>query len=158
MTDTLKTISNILFVPALIFLTMVLITTPSRLDHVKQAAYDSGYSVGYDEGYNDGCQETADESQTEADQAAHDAQQAADKAYENGYADGYEEGYGDCLYDYNIEDPDYASPQTTEETVYITTSGSKYHRSGCSYLRKSKIAISLSDAKARGYTACSRCF
>lgn len=158
MADKLKTVSNILFAPALIFLAIILITTPSRLDHVKQASYDSGYSVGYDDGYNDGSKETADEAQSKADQAFHDAEQAANKAYENGYSEGYTDGYGDCLYDYDIDDPDYASPQTTEETVYITTSGSKYHRSGCSYLRKSQIAISLSDAKSRGYTACSRCF
>lgn len=42
-------------------------------------------------------------------------------------------------------------------TVYITRTGSKYHSSGCRYLSKSKIAISKSDAKARGYTACKVC-
>ena len=30
-------------------------------------------------------------------------------------------------------------------------------RSSCSYLRNSKISINISDAKAKGYTACSRC-
>lgn len=158
MADKLKTVSNILFAPALIFLAMVLITTPSRLDHVKQASYDSGYSVGYDEGYNVGCKETSDESKAEISEARQSADSAYDDGHTDGYAEGYTDGYGDCLYDYDIDDPDYASPQTTEETVYITTSGSKYHRSGCSYLRKSQIAISLSDAKSRGYTACSRCF
>ena len=43
------------------------------------------------------------------------------------------------------------------ETVYITASGKKYHNAGCRYLKKSKIAISLSDAKRQGYTACSVC-
>lgn len=47
------------------------------------------------------------------------------------------------------------TPQS--RTVYITENGSKYHKSGCRYLKKSKIAISLSEAKARGYTACSVC-
>lgn len=42
-------------------------------------------------------------------------------------------------------------------TVYITNTGSKYHRSGCQYLRKSKIAISKSNAQSQGYTPCSRC-
>lgn len=46
----------------------------------------------------------------------------------------------------------------TSQTVYITNTGTKYHRDGCGYLSKSKIAISLSDAKARGYTPCSRCW
>lgn len=54
--------------------------------------------------------------------------------------------------------PSYDSVDTGGGTVYITKTGSKYHRSGCSYLSKSKIAISLSEAKAQGYTACSRCY
>ena len=54
--------------------------------------------------------------------------------------------------------PPAASGQTNEETVYITDTGSKYHHLGCQYLRKSQHAISLSDAQARGYTPCSRCF
>lgn len=44
----------------------------------------------------------------------------------------------------------------TEATVYITRTGSKYHRSGCRYLRQSKIAISLSEAK-KNYDPCSVC-
>ncbi len=44
----------------------------------------------------------------------------------------------------------------TESTVYITRTGEKYHRSSCSYLRSSKISISLTDAK-RGYSPCSVC-
>lgn len=46
--------------------------------------------------------------------------------------------------------------KSTESTVYITDTGSKYHKSGCRYLRKSKIAISLTDAK-KSYDACSVC-
>ena len=42
-------------------------------------------------------------------------------------------------------------------TVYITKSGEKYHRSGCRYLAKSKIAIKLADALSRGYTPCKVC-
>lgn len=41
--------------------------------------------------------------------------------------------------------------------VYITKTGKKYHRSNCSYLKKSKISININTAKAEGYTACSRC-
>lgn len=43
------------------------------------------------------------------------------------------------------------------QVVYITKTGKKYHRDGCSYLRPSKIEIRLKDAKSRGYTPCSRC-
>lgn len=42
-------------------------------------------------------------------------------------------------------------------TVYVTNSGSKYHRAGCSYLNQSANAMSLCDAKAKGYGPCSRC-
>lgn len=49
------------------------------------------------------------------------------------------------------------SSQRTSYTVYITETGSKYHRGGCRYLAKSKIAVEYSDALARGYTACSVC-
>lgn len=41
--------------------------------------------------------------------------------------------------------------------VYITDSGYKYHRLGCRYLKESRISVSLSWAKANGYTACGVC-
>lgn len=42
-------------------------------------------------------------------------------------------------------------------TVYVTKSGKKYHRGTCRFLAKSKIPISLSQAKKRGLTACKVC-
>jgi competence protein ComEC len=42
-------------------------------------------------------------------------------------------------------------------TVFTTRTGSKYHADGCSSLSKSKILISLSDAKAEGLGPCSKC-
>lgn len=42
-------------------------------------------------------------------------------------------------------------------TVYVTNSGKKYHSDGCRYLSKSKIPISLSEAKSEGYTPCKVC-
>lgn len=45
---------------------------------------------------------------------------------------------------------------SSDVTVYITKSGSKYHVDGCRYLSKSKIPISLSEAKAK-YSPCSVC-
>jgi len=53
--------------------------------------------------------------------------------------------------------PAPAKPSSKSTTVYVTKTGSKYHVSGCGYLSKSKIAISLKDAKASGCTPCSRC-
>jgi len=45
---------------------------------------------------------------------------------------------------------------SSAETVYITRTGKKYHRSSCSSLSKSKIPISLEDACKRGFEPCSR--
>jgi hypothetical protein len=53
--------------------------------------------------------------------------------------------------------PTPAPTQSTDVTVYITKTGEKYHVGSCSYLRQSKISISLSEAKRQGYTPCSRC-
>jgi micrococcal nuclease len=48
------------------------------------------------------------------------------------------------------------SKDAKEITVYITRTGQKYHRAGCRYLAKSKIAISLADAKGK-YEPCQVC-
>ena len=61
---------------------------------------------------------------------------------------------------YSSSDSSYSSSDTGDKqttTVYVTNTGSKYHRSGCQYLSKSKIPISLSDAKSEGYGACKKC-
>jgi micrococcal nuclease len=49
---------------------------------------------------------------------------------------------------------DQTGPGTT--TVYVTTSGSKYHRADCRYLSKSSIPRTLADLPAK-YAACSVC-
>lgn len=51
--------------------------------------------------------------------------------------------------------PAAAEPQT--ETVYVTNSGTKYHRAGCSHLKSSKIEMDKDAAIAAGYTACKSC-
>lgn len=43
-----------------------------------------------------------------------------------------------------------------EITVYVTKTGTKYHTSGCRYLSRSKIPMSLYDAR-KLYTPCSVC-
>lgn len=47
--------------------------------------------------------------------------------------------------------------ERAEQTVYITDTGSKYHRAGCRYLRESSHAITLSNAKSQGYEPCKVC-
>lgn len=43
-------------------------------------------------------------------------------------------------------------------TYYVTNTGTKYHLSDCSYLKKSKIPITYDEIIAGGYEPCSRCF
>lgn len=47
--------------------------------------------------------------------------------------------------------------EKTSYTVYRTKTGHKYHRSGCRYLSRSKIAISKSNAESMGLSPCSVC-
>lgn len=49
-----------------------------------------------------------------------------------------------------------ARPTDADPIVYVTKSGKKYHRDGCLSLSKSRIPISLSDAKER-YGPCLNC-
>jgi ribosomal protein L40E len=49
-----------------------------------------------------------------------------------------------------------AHEEPVEVTVYITNTGSKYHRGSCRFLDESKIPISLSDAQAM-YEPCGTC-
>jgi len=49
------------------------------------------------------------------------------------------------------------APSQDAETVYITSTGAKYHRAGCRYLSRSCIPISKAEAIRRGYTPCSVC-
>jgi len=42
-------------------------------------------------------------------------------------------------------------------TVYGTKTGHKYHRDGCSYLRESRIEMTLTQAKNRRLEPCSKC-
>lgn len=48
--------------------------------------------------------------------------------------------------------------QDDPAVVYITDTGTKYHRDGCQYLRRSKIPIYIQEAIDKGYTACSKCW
>jgi hypothetical protein len=50
-----------------------------------------------------------------------------------------------------------AQEEPAKITVYITRTGEKYHRDGCRYLSRSKIATTLKDAIANGYGPCSVC-
>lgn len=50
-----------------------------------------------------------------------------------------------------------AEPRRWKVTVYVTRTGERYHRGSRRHLRRSSYAMSLSDAKLRGYTPCKVC-
>jgi micrococcal nuclease len=50
------------------------------------------------------------------------------------------------------------SNQATPVTVYITNSGKKYHKQGCSFLKGQGKPISIEEAKQKGFEACKICF
>ncbi|MDF2523330.1 MAG: hypothetical protein K0R31_971, partial [Clostridiales bacterium] len=45
-----------------------------------------------------------------------------------------------------------------ESTVYITRTGSRYHKDGCIHLKRSKIPMKLSEAQKKGMSACKMCY
>lgn len=53
--------------------------------------------------------------------------------------------------------PESGENNAYDPFVYITKTGKSYHSKNCSYLKKSKIKIKLSEAKRRGFKPCSRC-
>lgn len=61
--------------------------------------------------------------------------------------------YGDMPSPANL-----ASYYANEDIVYVTKSGSKYHKENCSFLKSSKIMISLEQAVKEGKRPCSKCF
>lgn len=111
-----------------------------------EQAQVKGFSDGYDAGFEDG--------RAEGYQAGYEA------GRKDGYSSGYEDGKHVASLNSSSTSSSSTSSRTTpeEQTVYITRTGSKYHRDGCQYLNQSKIPISLSDAQAQGYTACSKCW
>ena len=70
--------------------------------------------------------------------------------------DGNDEG-GSVSVSMPASEPTEPEPEPSEDgEVYVTRTGKKYHREGCSSLRRSKIPISLAEAKQQ-YGPCSRC-
>lgn len=53
--------------------------------------------------------------------------------------------------------PSVTLSESVLSEYYVTKTGSKYHRSGCSHLSKSKIPMSYDEIVAKGYKPCSKC-
>ena len=57
----------------------------------------------------------------------------------------------------NNQNKSIPKSETASVLVYITRTGSKYHRDKCDYLRHSKIKITLEEALEESYSPCSKC-
>lgn len=51
-----------------------------------------------------------------------------------------------------------ASTSSSEPSVYVSTAERVYHKAGCDLIDKKKQTMALSEARGKGYTACSRCY
>ena len=120
------------------------------------------YSVGKDDGYTSGYSAGKSNGYKSGKTAGYKIGIADSEAYQTGYDAGYKYGHKDGVNETSTATTSNSyssdSSDSNSVTVYVTNTGSKYHKSWCSYLRQSKIAMSLSDAKAYGYTPCSRCY
>lgn len=133
----------------------------------------------YIEGYNDACagveaaylevtEDTVDISDSFNEYGVYtedDVSELSALYYTSGYHDavlGRSPEYSDTDQE-SVQEPEATQPEEPSQSepqsvaVYVTNTGVKYHMDGCQYLSKSKNAISLSSAKAAGYTPCSRC-
>lgn len=123
-------------------------------------AYDSGYAFGYDDGYDDGLQDGHAIAGWEAEtgHAVIPTEEPAPTPKSTPTPTPTPQPTPQPAPQPTPQPtPEPQQPVQTEATVYVTNSGSKYHNAGCRYLWNSSIAMSLSDAKASGYTACSVC-
>lgn len=124
-----------------------------------ESGYEDGRSDGYNTGYSEGKSNGYEDGYEDGKSAGYDSgfadghSSGFDEGCEAGYNDGYDDGYSDGRSSVGTSRKSQQS-----QTVYITRTGDKYHRAGCQYLNESKIPISEDDARAQGYTRCSRCW
>lgn len=106
-----------------------------------QSSYNSGYSAGYSSG--------REHTVSEQSPPASSSESSGGKRSSNSASSSAPKASAPPSL------PD--SSAELSDTVYVTATGTKYHRAGCGYLKSSR-ALSLEDAIAAGYTPCSRCW
>lgn len=117
------------------------------------SSYRQGYETGYSAGYT--LQQAEEEQARLAYLAALSTRLPAVSAKSPDTAGSDSSPEPDTPVDTPLpEEPE--EPSATGE-VYVTASGTKYHRSSCAYLSKSRKGISLSEARSKGYAPCSKC-
>ena len=149
--------------------------TSSNQEALYTEAFSEGRLKGYDEGLSEGLLQGTAQGQDAALTVAGDT-------YTQGYDEGYAQGYAKKEKDdqaardryltslqaalpvvtptVDTTVPDRSMPtadDTTQQVVYVTKSGTKYHLGSCSHLNKSKIEKSLDEAKAQNYEPCKTC-
>ena len=117
----------------------------SSLSRRYAQSFDEGYDAGYHAGYIEG------------ENIGFDAGWSSRSSFSQTSGNLVKIGEATAKPYYQTANTD-SSTQAYSQTVYITDTGSKYHRWGCQYLRESSNAISLNSAKSYGYSACSRCW
>jgi hypothetical protein len=57
-----------------------------------------------------------------------------------------------------IDDKNPPPPEDKKtQTVYVTKTGKRYHKSGCRFLSNSKIQMTREEAEKKSYTPCKTC-
>ena len=145
----------------------------ARQQSLYDEAFAAGQAEGYGSGYDTGFSEGSAQGAAQEEQAV---LSAVGDTFTQGYDAGYSEGYAQNPLDDQAAREQYlasitpvlpviaptepeteAPPAEVEKvTVYITTSGTKYHLDGCRHL-KSKIEKTLEEAKALKLEPCKVC-
>ena len=109
-----------------------------------------GYAEGFDRGYKAGYENGGRTGRAEAEEKRDDNKDSGSSGSYRPYSSSGASGSSNSS-------STSSSVSNSGTTVYVTDTGSKYHRYGCQYLRESCHGMTLSKAKQAGYTACSRC-
>ena len=127
-------------ITCIIAIIMCLSLTGCSIPKYSEEEYISAKDTAYEDGYNDGHKD----------------------GYEEGKTDGYEDGFIiGRKSSSNSNTPETTSSSYSPTTVFVTPSGSKYHRFDCFYLDGAAYTISYDSpeqAESAGYGSCSRCF
>lgn len=135
-----KKTKNIIFAIILIFAAVLTWLFADRIyENGITAGEKQGYSVGYQKGLSDGKKETVTDSEIQQ------------SAKEIGV-------YDEELAQQQKKQRESTTKKIIAETVYITDTGTKYHKKGCSYLNITCSEIDKGEALGEGYTPCSRCY
>lgn len=129
---------SVLFICVLFFALILPASINTAKDNAYQLGQADGIVVGYEQGHSAGYKEGS-----------------SSVSRNSGSSSGSSSG-GSINKNYSTVNLNRL-PNDQSDSVYITATGSKYHRSNCSYLANSRRETTLNSAKSAGYEPCSRC-